>query len=141
MRSRGLLRRALALWLVLMAAEVAHGIARTVFLAPIVGDFRARQIAVFTGSLLILLIATSTIGWLRPANAREATVVGLVWLVLTVCFEIAFGRYVAQVSWSRIAADFNLLRGGLLPLGLLVLAAAPFIAMRIRRVRDAGPHR
>jgi hypothetical protein len=130
---RGVLLRAIAVWLVLMAAEIVHGIARTVFLAPIVGDFRARQIAVFTGSCLILLVATPFIGWLRPATARVATSVGLVWLVLTLIFEIAFGRYVVHASWSRIASDYNLLRGGLLPIGLLVLTAAPLVAAKIRQ--------
>ena len=71
----------------------------------VVGDFRARQIAVFTGSFLIVLVATSFIGWLRPANAREAACVGIVWLVLTLTFEITFGRYVVHASWSRIASE------------------------------------
>ena len=48
--------RAFAIWLLLITAEVVHGIVRTLVLTPAVGDFRARQIGVFTGSLLILLI-------------------------------------------------------------------------------------
>jgi hypothetical protein len=39
-----------------------------------------------------------------------------------------------HASWSRIASDYNLLRGGLLPIGLLVLTAAPLIAAKIRHV-------
>ena len=42
------------MWLCIIVVEVLHGIARTTFLAPAVGDFRARQVAVFTGSFLIL---------------------------------------------------------------------------------------
>jgi hypothetical protein len=38
-------------WLLLMAAEVVHGAVRALFLAPAVGDFRARQLAVFSGAL------------------------------------------------------------------------------------------
>jgi hypothetical protein len=112
--------------------EVLHGIVRTMFLAPAVGDFRARQVAVFTGSFLILIVATSFIRWIRPADARDAVYVGIVWLVLTLAFEIVFGRYVVHAPWSRIASDYDLLRGGLLPIGLLVLTAAPFIAARLR---------
>jgi hypothetical protein len=74
------------------------------------------------------------IGWLRPANIREAVCVGIVWLVLTLTFEIVFGRFVAHASWTRIASDYNLLRGGLLPIGLLVLTGAPLIAAKLRRV-------
>ena len=55
-------------------------------------------------------------------------------LLAGVTFEIVFGRFVVHASWSRIAADYNLLRGGLLPIGLLVLTAAPLIATRIRSI-------
>ena len=54
--------------------------------------------------------------------------------MLTLTFEIAFGRFVVHASWARIASDYDLPRGGLLPIGLLVLAAAPLIAAKLRRV-------
>ena len=58
--------RGVVVWCGIIVVEVFHGIARTLFLAPLVGDFRARQIAVFTGSILILIVARSFIGWIRP---------------------------------------------------------------------------
>ena len=61
---------------------------------------------------------------------------GIVWLALTLIFEIAFGRFVAHASWARIASDYDLPRGGLLPIGLLVLAGAPLIAAKLRRVLE-----
>ena len=57
--------RALTVWLLLITAELVHGIVRALVLAPVVGDFRARQLGVFTGSLLILLITALTIRWIR----------------------------------------------------------------------------
>jgi hypothetical protein len=51
------LLRASAVWLGIMALESTHGALRELFLAPVVGDCRARRIAVFTGSLLILAAA------------------------------------------------------------------------------------
>jgi hypothetical protein len=46
-------------WLCIIIVEVLHGITRTLFLTPALGDFRARQVAVLTGSCLILIVATS----------------------------------------------------------------------------------
>jgi hypothetical protein len=83
---------------------------------------------------LILIVASSAIRWIRPADAGEALSIGLVWLVLTLAFEMVFGRYVIHASSSRIASDYNLIRGGLLPIGLMVLIAAPFVAARLRHV-------
>jgi hypothetical protein len=99
----------------LIAAEVVHGIARTVWLAPVVGDFHARQIAVFSGSLLIMLIVSVTIRWMRVPTKRLLFAIGLLWAVLTVGFESGFGRLVLDSSWNRLASDYDLPAGGLLP--------------------------
>ncbi len=127
-----LILRGVAVWLIIMAVEVVHGIARTLWLAPIVGDFRARQIAVFTGSALILAVAALFIRWMKPVGPGGALAIGAVWLVLTLAFEVAFGRFVVRATWSRIASDYDLARGGLLPIGLLIETCAPAIAARFR---------
>ena len=126
--------RGVVVWCGIIIVEVFHGIARTVFLVPLVGDFRARQIAVFTGSILILIVATTFIGWIRPARVGEAAAVGAVWLVLTLAFETAFGVNVVRAPWSRIASEYDLARGSLLPIGLAVLTVAPLAAARVRRL-------
>jgi deazaflavin-dependent oxidoreductase (nitroreductase family) len=80
--------RALVVWLVVMGAESAHGALRTILIAPLVGDFRARQVSVLTGSLLIVAIVASFIRWLRLVTVGSMLAVGLVWVGLTVCFAI-----------------------------------------------------
>ncbi len=61
--------------------------------------------------------------------------VGLNWLVLTVTFEVLFGRFVAGLSWERIAAAYDITKGGLMSLGLLVLLISPMIACELRTHR------
>jgi hypothetical protein len=51
------LLRGLAVWGVMILAEPLHGTARELWLKSLVGDFRARQIAFFTGMALILTMA------------------------------------------------------------------------------------
>jgi hypothetical protein len=63
-----------------------------------VGDFRARQIAVFTGSAIILLIVIASVRWMRARSVRQLVGVGMLWLVLMLIFEIAFGRLVMGYS-------------------------------------------
>jgi hypothetical protein len=134
-----MVRRATAIWGAIIVTEIAHGIARTLLLQPIVGDFRARQIAVFTGSALILTMAALSVRWLRPRSPADALGAGAIWLVLTLAFEILFGRFVAGASWERLWSDYNLLQGGLLPIGLLVLTVAPLLAARWRGVWAPNP--
>ena len=47
--------RSLTIWLVLIVAEIAHGILRAIVIMPIVGEFRSNQIGVFNGSAIILM--------------------------------------------------------------------------------------
>jgi hypothetical protein len=126
--------RGLVVWVIIVLAEFVHGAARGVLLEPYVGGFRARQIAVFTGSAIILAIAAVFVRWIRAGSIYHLIATGLLWLVLMLGFEIAFGRYVMGYSWDRIASDFNLVKGGLLPIGMVVLTLAPIIAARVRRL-------
>ncbi len=122
-----MLLRALAIWLVIAAAEVAQGWLRVRLLNRRVGDRRARQIGVGTGSLLILLIAWLALPWIGPRTPSEAWLVGAVWAGLMVALDVGFGRWVFRASWARIAEEFDLSRGRSLVLGLLVVLAAPRI--------------
>jgi hypothetical protein len=130
-----ILTRALAIWLVLICAEILHGIARGLFLVPQVGEFRSNQIGVFTGSIIILVIALVFVRWIGATRPAQLLIVGLVWLALTLAFEVAFGRFVVGLTWEKLAADYNVLEGGLMPMGLLVLLLSPLIAGRSRGVR------
>lgn len=125
--------RALALWALLMAAETVHGVVRTLYLVPAIGDFRSRQIGVVTGSLLIVGIVWLLVPWLRAADRRALVAIGLLWVVLTIAFEIVLGRFAFGMPWSRIAEDFDVPAGGLLPFGMAVLGLSPLLAARLRR--------
>lgn len=76
-----------------------------------------------------------TIDWIGAKNTLKLLGVGSFWLMLTVGFELLFGRYVMGLSWARIGADYNLAAGGLMPLGLLVLFFSPMIAKKLPRTR------
>jgi hypothetical protein len=127
--------RALILWIVIIAAETLHGIARMMFLAPAVGDLPARQIGVATGSVIVLAIAYLGSRWLGCRSVGATFAVGGLWVALTVAFEIVLGRFVLGLPWDRLLSDFDLARGGLLPLGLAAMAAAPWLAARMRGER------
>ena len=134
------LRRAFAVWLILLFVESIHGIFRRLVLEPWIGDFSARQISVFTGAALILMVSYLFIGWIRPGTARQLTLIGVMWVVLTVAFEIGIGR-LAGYSWERIFSDYNLARGGLLGIGLLLMGFAPRITASLYRVRATETER
>jgi hypothetical protein len=124
--------RSLTVWVVFMFAEILHGTVRVFWLEPLIGDIKARQISVFTGLAIILAIVIASIHWIGATRMAQLYEIGLLWLGLAVSFEIMLGRLVMGLSWERIASDYNLLHGGLMPIGLLVLTVSPLIATWIR---------
>ena len=56
-RTISLVRRAGAAWLLLIRAELLHGTLRELLLKPYVGDRRARQLALLTGSVIVVGVA------------------------------------------------------------------------------------
>lgn len=130
-----LLLRATAVWALIALVESIHGTLRVLLLQPQVGEPSSRQIGFVTGSLLILAIAALTVKWLGARNRRDLVLVGLLWLVLMLAFELLVGRLAAGLSWDRIAADYDPRRGGLMAFGLALVAAAPLLAARFRGLR------
>lgn len=119
------LKRGLAVWVLMILAESAHGAFRRLLLEPLMGDLRARQVSVVTGSLLIIAITFVFVRWLKGSRVIDFVLVGVVWVALTAGFEIAIGRFAMDLSWESIASDYNIAAGGLMPLGLLVMLMAP----------------
>ncbi len=129
--------RALAVWFVIILAETIHGIIRTLFIAPSIGDFRSRQIGVLIGSLLIFVVALLFSRWLDARTIKQQLLVGLVWVALTLAFEIGLGL-ATGASAARIAEDYDIANGGFMSLGLLFMLFTPLLAARIRRHHSQG---
>ncbi len=125
------LLRGFAVWLLIIAAETIHGIARRLFLEPLVGDLRARQISVLIGSLIILAITFVFVRWLKGSRTLHFILTGVMWVTLTVGFEVLLGRFLMGLSWESIAADYNIMSGSLMLFGLLILLFAPYITAKL----------
>jgi hypothetical protein len=126
--------RALVVWLLMMAIETIHGVLRNRFLVPVIGDVGSRQIGVLIGSALILGIAILTIDWIRPNSERSLLAIGALWLSLTLAFEFGLGLALRR-PWEAMLSDYDLSRGGLLSIGMVVLALSPWISARIRQAK------
>ena len=124
--------RATLVWMLIILAETFNGAVREVFIAPVLGDLRARQLGIPIACVLIFLITWTTLRWLGATTRRAQIGVGLWWAAMTLCFELALGR-VLGLSWSRILADYDPTRGGFMVLGLAFMVFAPLLAAKLRR--------
>jgi len=114
-------------WLVIAAAETVQGILRVKFLNRPLGDRRARQAAVVSGSLIILALGWLLVPWIKPASTSDCLWIGGTWLALMLAFDLGLGRFVFRFPWKRLAADFIPQKGGWLGIGMLVLFLTPLL--------------
>jgi hypothetical protein len=117
--------------MLIMLAETGHGVIREVFIAPVIGAMRARQLGVLIGCILIFIIAWLTARWMDVRTRREQLTGGAFWVGLTLVYEVALGR-ATGASWSRILSDYNPLHGGLMLLGLAFMFVTPMLTRRTR---------
>jgi len=129
--------RALLVWFALLAAAFANGAVRELVFVPRLGNTSAHAISVGILSLAIAVASLSTITWIHPRSLREAWKVGLLWLALTLAFEVLAGHYVFGTSWTRLLADYNILAGRIWIVVLIMTVAAPVIAARVRGLARA----
>lgn len=130
------LLRAFAVWLIIIAVETGHGVLRALLLVPIVGDFSARQLSVFTGSLLIFIVTLLLIKWIDAKSTLQLIIVGALWVILTILFEVMLGRLVLDLSWDRITEDYDITRGGLLGFGLMFMLVSPLLSKVLTRAKQ-----
>lgn len=126
------LARSSAVWLIIICAETLNGTLRELFIKPLVGDARARQISFLIALALISLIAFIFIRWIKAESNLNLFFVGIWWALLTFCFELFIACAVMKFSWEKFFADYNFFQGGLMLFGLLYLIFAPLGASKLQ---------
>lgn len=88
--------------------------------------------------LLVFLVAYGGVGWIAVDRPGLYRAVGLFWVMLTLSFEYLFGHFVAGKSWQEINQVFDLSRGDLFVVVLVVTAVSPVVCARLRGLTGGG---
>ncbi|MBX3302716.1 MAG: hypothetical protein KF693_10930 [Nitrospira sp.] len=126
-----LIAKALAIWLTILGLAVANGVLREQLLIPQLGKTPGLVLSGLLLSVVILVVTFFTLPWLRLNQLSQAIGVGLGWIVLTLAFEFSFDRFQGK-SWPSILEAYTFKDGNIWPVVLLVTAAAPYVAARLR---------
>ncbi|MGA9573741.1 MAG: hypothetical protein WBS20_07335 [Lysobacterales bacterium] len=128
-----MLVRYLLFWLLLAVVAIANGILRQVVYGKFVSTLTAHQISTLTG----IVFTGVLVFWLHRfwpiESVRQAWLIGVIWLVMTISFEFGFGHFVAGHPWSALFADYNLLRGRVWLVFLVWMLVLPWLVFRFGR--------
>jgi hypothetical protein len=112
---------------------------RELALRPRVDEATAHAISVGLLSAIILTVSWSTVAWIRPRSPSGAWRIGGLWLALTLAFEFLGGHYLFGAPWSRLWADYNVLRGRIWVVVLMTTLVAPVLVVRARGLSSGEP--
>jgi hypothetical protein len=127
-----MLLRALLIWCVILLFASANGALRDLVLAPRLGDTVARAVSTIVLSLIILAVAWCSIGWIGSSTIRQAILVGVLWVGLTLAFEFLAGHYLFHKPWATLLEDYNIRRGRIWVMVPVLTLLAPLWMGRLR---------
>ena len=94
-------------------------------------EFRAHQLSTITLIILCAIYVWFVFPQLKIQNTRQALLVGLAWMLLTVVFEFSLGR-LTNKSWAYLFRDYNLLAGRIWLVFLVCLLFLPYVFYVLR---------
>ena len=113
---------------------VVNGAVRQAWLIPRVGEAAGHAISSVSLSGAILVLSWLAIEWINPASTRDAFLVGVVWLALTLAFEFLAGHYLFRKPWNELLADYDILAGRIWVLVLVTTMLAPLLTAYTRHL-------
>lgn len=123
-----MLFKAFVIWMLLLVLAVLNGAVRDLFISPRLGEQAGHVISTVILCATIFLVAWLSLPWISADSVRDALLVGLQWVALTVAFEFLAGHYLFGHTWERLLADYNLFCGRIWVFVLAANLVAPLCA-------------
>jgi len=125
--------RAALAWLGILLLAILNGALRQALLIPRFGEQIGHIVSTLLLSALVFVAAWVLVPWIRLPTARDAWLVGFLWLLWTLAFEFLGGHYLFKSPWERLLADYNLAQGRIWVLVLMATLLAPALVHALRR--------
>ncbi len=119
-------------WFVMLLVSVANGALRQFTFGKYFGETSAHLISTVIGIFLLGIVIWAYVRRYPPDSGRQALLIGLLWMALTVAFEFLFFHYVGGRSWSELLANYNLFEGRVWVAVLAWVAIAPYVFFRLK---------
>jgi hypothetical protein len=113
-------------WIPMLVIAVANGAVRQLTFAKIMTELRAHQFSTLIGSFCIGAFIWFVVRNWPPSSNRQALLIGLVWVLLTITFETFMGLVLQHRTMHDVLYEYNLFEGRVWLLFLVWLGLAPW---------------
>lgn len=118
-------------WLGGIPIAILNAFARNYFYGSYMSELSAHQVSTATGVLLIFGFYWLLNKRWAIESMKQAQVIGLVWVLLTIMFEFVFGHYIMGNTWSRLLHDYNIFEGRVWVIFLINLLVSPALIYKL----------
>lgn len=126
-------------WLPLVVIAIANGTFRQIVFQQSLGELHAHQLSTAIGIILFGVYIYWVIRRWKPETMNETIRIGMLWMILTITFELALGRLVLSRDWSLLLRDYNLCEGRVWILVLIWVALAPSVFFKLSNKHISAP--
>jgi len=118
-------------WFPMIIIAIANGLFREKVLAKRLNELQAHQASTFFMIVLFGIYVWVLLKVWEPESVKQALMIGVFWLLLTVVFEFLFGHYVVGHSWDKLLQDYNIVKGRVWVLVLIWITIAPYVIYQL----------
>ena len=122
----------MSVWLLMVAVAMVNGVLRDKIFSPLLGNHIALSVSGILLSALVFLITLLCIPFIGRLDGPIYLSIGLLWVFLVLMFEFVFGHYVAGKAWKEILQIFEVMKGNLFSLVLVITVVSPWLAAKLR---------
>lgn len=127
-----LFHKASMIWLIIALLAVLNGIFRESVLISNLGASMAMPVSGLILCIIVFIVTYLSFPLFGKQNALTYFYIGVQWVSMTLLFEFLFGHYVIGKTWSSLFQVFDIMKGDLMILVLLVSLISPLLVARIK---------
>jgi hypothetical protein len=124
--------KASVIWVVIALLAIANGLVRETVLVSTLGPSIALPVSGMLLSLIVFIVTYLSFPLFAKNKSLTYFLIGLQWVLMTLLFEFLFGHYVVGRSWSDIIQVFNIMKGNLFIIVLIVSLFSPLLVAKIK---------
>jgi hypothetical protein len=122
----------LLFWLPMPVIGTLNGLFRGFVLMQFMSEFYAKQISSVILVILLFFYTAFIFGRLGISSLKDSLLTGLLWVMLTISFELLLGYVVLQQDINVMLREYNLLKGNLWLLVLVAIMLLPYSLFRFK---------
>lgn len=128
--------KALITWALFIPIAITNGIIREITYKTIIGESSAHLVSTLIAGLTFILLTYFMLRH-QVLNKRNSLLflIGIFWVLMTILFEFIFGHYIDKQPWERLFFDYNIFKGRVWGLFLILISISLLLIKRIQQAR------